>query len=59
MKELYIQVIIFLFASNLLLLSFFYFFLTSDTDAKTIIKKCLDSGGTVVEYQGKFEKCNR
>lgn len=32
-------------------------FIIWKTNYETIRKNCLDSGGTVVEYQGKFERC--
>lgn len=60
MKKIFYGSLIILLPLLLILLSAYFFFVVvgnSEGDIEQIRLNCLNSGGTLVEYQGKIEKC--
>lgn len=58
MKKLFYGSLLIVFLFLLILMPTFYYLIVGTENGVEIIKQnCLNSGGTVVEFEGKFEKC--
>lgn len=59
MKKLFYGSLVLLLLSLLILLPAYFLFVVGDSASslEQVKLNCLNSGGTSVEYQGKFERC--